>query len=281
MASQLPRNLYHYTDQAGFIGIVKNAELWATKIQYLNDNREFNLAVDIAGEILQKMLNETSNEKIAQTIKDLVVRMSKMGHMNVCVCSFSEKADLLSQWRGYSKGMAGYCLGFRSDAIEAIGLSNAFVLKKCIYDPEQQRTEIKNVLEELIKKHMLDDDRIPSNIEPKGLSSFFTPFVKDVDRSLSMLFPLIKDASFKEECEWRFISKGHVSHEKLDFRPGNSSIIPFAKIRFGGTVHNFLREVIVGHTPNKDLAIASTKDLLHSKYIVAAVNESVIPFRNW
>ncbi|KQN51236.1 hypothetical protein ASE99_24270 [Serratia sp. Leaf51] len=277
----LPRMLYHYTDQAGFLGIAGNQELWATKIQYLNDNREFNLAADIAGDILQDKLKKTSNERIAQTIKDLSLRILKMGKTNICVCSFSEKADLLSQWRGYSRGMAGYCLGFRSAILNGISQSNNFALKKCIYNPAAQRFEIVKVLDMLIDKHMMDEDRNGTYKEGRGLSSFFTPFVRDVDESLSMIFPLIKDASFEEEAEWRLVSKGHVSYDDLHFRPGNSAIIPFTKLNLEGAINNCLTDIIVGHTPNKDLAIASTRDFLHSRMIIASVNSSDIPYRNW
>jgi hypothetical protein len=43
-----PPDLYHYTDQNGLLGIMDSGNLWATKVQYLNDSKEFNLAVDMA-----------------------------------------------------------------------------------------------------------------------------------------------------------------------------------------------------------------------------------------
>ena len=36
-----PEVLYHYTTQAGLIGIIRGAEIWATHTQYLNDRREY------------------------------------------------------------------------------------------------------------------------------------------------------------------------------------------------------------------------------------------------
>lgn len=277
----VPRRLYHYTDQAGFLGIIGGNELWATKIQYLNDNREFNLAVDIAGEILREKLNKTSNDRIAQTIQDIVTRISKIGKINICVCSFSENMDLLSQWRGYSKGMAGYCLGFKSERLADIAEQEFFALRRCIYDPDEQRIEIDNALDKLIEKHKMDEERNGGYKSGKGLDSIFTPFIRDVDFTLSMIFPLIKDASFKEEAEWRLISQGHVSYDDLHFRTGNSSIVPFAKIQLGDSLSGCITDVIVGHTPNKELAIASTRDFLHAQGLIAPVNSTSIPFRNW
>jgi hypothetical protein len=62
MSAAAPAVLYHYTDQAGLIGITTTdtelgtAQLWATKIQYMNDATEFGLAISIARESLRKKL---------------------------------------------------------------------------------------------------------------------------------------------------------------------------------------------------------------------------------
>jgi hypothetical protein len=38
-----PDTLYHYTGQLGLLGMTQTRELWATKIQYMNDAAEFHL----------------------------------------------------------------------------------------------------------------------------------------------------------------------------------------------------------------------------------------------
>lgn len=35
------RGLWHYTTVAGIAGILRSKQLWASKIQYLNDGKEF------------------------------------------------------------------------------------------------------------------------------------------------------------------------------------------------------------------------------------------------
>jgi hypothetical protein len=54
--SPCPEVLYHYTGQAGLLSIINTAELWATKIQYMNDATEFNLALSIARQILDERI---------------------------------------------------------------------------------------------------------------------------------------------------------------------------------------------------------------------------------
>ncbi len=51
-----PEFLYHYTGQDGLLGIVEKAELWATKIQYMNDATEFGLALSMARDELKSTI---------------------------------------------------------------------------------------------------------------------------------------------------------------------------------------------------------------------------------
>ncbi len=39
--------LYHYTTQSGILGILSNKEIWASKIYYLNDSKEYEHANDL------------------------------------------------------------------------------------------------------------------------------------------------------------------------------------------------------------------------------------------
>jgi hypothetical protein len=278
---KFPLQLFHYTDQAGFIGIIQNKELWASKIQYLNDNREFFLAIDIASDILKERLSGSSNKREIEVINDIFTRISKLGKINICVCSFSEKSDLLSQWRGYSKEMGGYSIGFDRRLLEGISGDEFFLLRKCIYDPDEQKKAIKVVLDKLIAKHQSNEKRTKLVETSRGLLSVFTPFIREVNLELSLLFPLIKHQSFSEEAEWRLISHGNVSFDELYFRPGKSNLIPFTKMSLGELNNKILTGIIVGHTPNKDLAISSTQDILKKENIKIPVNASEIPFRNW
>ncbi|WP_459177412.1 DUF2971 domain-containing protein [Ewingella americana] len=281
MKEIIPPELYHYTDQAGFIGIIENKELWATQIQYLNDSKEFNLAIDIAMDIIGKKLSDRLRRSVKDVVEDIKKRVLKMDTLNICVCSFSEQSDLLSQWRGYSKGMAGYSIGFDSVKLENIATANSFLLRKCIYDTDVHRAEIGAVLDRLIDKHKMTADRIRTLPVSNRNYIVPTPFVKDVKEELSLIFPLIKHHSFKEESEWRLITNGAIRFNKLSFRPGKSNIVPYTKLKLDELNKTLIKKVIVGHTPNKELAKLSTKDFLRKERLNITVDESAIPFRNW
>lgn len=62
--------LYHYTDQNGFMGIFQQRELWATKIQFLNDSNEHKLALDLAAKLLESYAKIT-RPKCKGTAKSL------------------------------------------------------------------------------------------------------------------------------------------------------------------------------------------------------------------
>jgi hypothetical protein len=73
-----PDHLYHYTGQIGLLGIVESAELWATKIQYMNDATEFGRALAIARQELETFMNGTEirSEKAAGENYSILFRAS-------------------------------------------------------------------------------------------------------------------------------------------------------------------------------------------------------------
>jgi hypothetical protein len=60
-----PQSLYHYTDQGGLLGIIENKELWATKVQYMNDATEFGRAVDLAKVRMGARIQNTTSREAA------------------------------------------------------------------------------------------------------------------------------------------------------------------------------------------------------------------------
>lgn len=275
-------NLYHYTNQNGFLGILENKELWATKIQFLNDHKEYCLAKNLAERALKALLRNPEYKGEYFRIERFLANLDNYLDNNLCVFSFSEKDDLLSQWRGYSNSHGGYSIGFKKSELEALINSPEFNLEKCIYAEFEQVTEISKIIFESL-------DKFKDYIEPEqdfvvGSSDSVAYFIK----RLSYLSSYIKDCSFSEEQEWRIIAL--VPFEGFDFRSGKSSLIPFKKIKIEDNIHNIISEITVGHTPNLNLALQSTKCFLLKKYPVRVgrslehrfiLKESKIPYRNW
>lgn len=274
-------NLYHYADQNGFMGIIENKEIWATKIQYLNDENEYKLALRLAKNYLVDLLSNETSAKDKARLDKLIKSLKRINDINICVCSLSEQGDLLSQWRGYSSSLGGYSIGFSSEKLEVIAEREGIKLIKCIYDSKEQRSLIKNTIDMVLK----------ADIPEPELASEYYDFSERCDlfsEKLSEISPLIKDASFIEEAEWRLISTR--SFDELSFRSGRSMLIPFYKIPLKISMKELITEIVIGHTPHAELAVKSTEAFLVKSFPPAdgvdysckfKVSPSSIPFRNW
>lgn len=276
-------NLYHYTDQDGFIGILQDRSLWATKIQYLNDHHEYYLATELASENLKKRVELETKIEIKSLLEACLRSLEKFLYINLCVCSLTEEGDLLSQWRGYSSKMGGYSIGFDFDRIKSIAEENQFELVKCIYDESEQKEQINNLIETVTELKLPDSPPLNND-----------NVVKFFKGKLLKLAPTFKNNSFSEEKEWRLV--GLIGTSNLDFRAGNSMLIPYTTVNLGEKkdLLNLLNQIVIGHTPNVELAKEATKSFLYSStfqkidypikktsmFDIRIIGSS-IPFRNW
>ena len=167
--------LYHYTTQTGLLGIIKNREIWATHTQYLNDRREFLHAVDLVrGEIQRLLYEQNTGPGEASTARtEALKRMHNSislspEHINVCVCSFSEDSDSLSQWRAYG-GSSGFAIGFSPEVLGAAVEKQNFFLARCVYDPVAQLDIVRALVEEVLGEH-LSKKPVTQNSEFDGCS---------------------------------------------------------------------------------------------------------------
>lgn len=105
--------LYHYTTQAGFLGIVERIELWAAKVQYMNDTTKFSISLNISRKQLHKKIDDTSLPmSIKASCATLLRSLNGLDDNNILAVCFCEDDDLLSQRRGYASSDGGYSIGF-------------------------------------------------------------------------------------------------------------------------------------------------------------------------
>ncbi len=136
--------IYHYTSQSGLLGIVNNRYIWATNIEYLNDSLEFSYAIEIARNEIQYIVS--TGIYTQQMLNELTKRLFMYNKENVFVSSFSENADLLSQWRGYCPHGNGFSLGFDFNRLLPLMVEQGFTMAPCVYEVETQ----KEIVSELI-----------------------------------------------------------------------------------------------------------------------------------
>lgn len=230
-------NLYHYTNQDGFIGILKNQELWATKIQYLNDNNEYSLAFSIAAAYLRDRLTHAKNDNARFQIERFIANIESVSHKNICVCSLTEEGDLLSQWRGYANVLGGYSIGFDYSDLKECLAGQGFELHQCVYEKRKQEEIIKNVVDEVLEKFAYYPEPHQDHPHPER-HRFTSESAEEFCDAVAKIAPIIKDENFKEEKEWRIVNKNGLNFENLEFRVGKSMLTPYFKIKLNNEGKN-------------------------------------------
>lgn len=266
LAEVPPPVLYHYTSIEGILGILSSGELWATKISYLNDRKEFKHAIDLGREYLQSMV--VDSEGIEEVRDELVESLETIESMNICISSFTEKKDLLSQWRGYSGNSVGFSVGFTTADMQRLLSVHGFFLRRCIYDEQIQKNIIKTFF----------DKRLREVIEPgnEETSSLIAEFVR--------IAALMKDAGFSEEEEWRIISEPiSCLNPRFKYKHSNSVIIPYFSLPIKEEGRKLkIKSIVCGPNQNEILNKDAVRLLaLSNGYKSTEIEVSKIPYRKF
>jgi hypothetical protein len=285
-----PEILYHYTSQLGLIGMLNKKTIWASKIHYLNDSKEFALALDLASDELTKRINAATSQGDRSRLELLRDTIYTIAEVNTCVCCFSELGDALSQWRGYGGGNAGFSVGFTREWFTRVKETLGLSLIPCIYDPENQQRLVQDEIDEFLatKADKEPDywDRNRSHRHPDRPRTLVPlPHAgNDFATRLAQIAPRIKHESFKDEREWRLVAE-NVPACELCHRPGESMLIPYYNIPIGDDdKFDSIREIVVGPTPHPDLSAASVRSLAIAAGLDRKglkIRTTSIPFRNW
>lgn len=275
--SQSPTGpLYHYTNQRGFMGIVEGKEIWATHTQYLNDWREYSHAVDMVRDQI-RATRAFGDPDLHPILLDMENGLDGIESMNVCVCSFSEARDSLSQWRAYGGHASGFSIGFESAFLAEAACQKEWYLAPCIYDPKVQSKLVSALVQEVIEENVARDSL--GNTKKVRL-----PPGGNLNAYLHRYAPILKDYSFREEREWRLISRP-LSCDLADFsfREGTSMLIPFYKFRLVDSEGYFrLQDVVVGPTPHPEQSASSARSfLVRNSQCDIPVAPSQVPYRSW
>jgi hypothetical protein len=261
-----PPTLWHYTTKHGLLSIISKKSLWATKIHYLNDSSEFSYALRLAGKILEERIaREQCNRERLEAFHSSIPNVETI---NVCVASFSEPSDDLSQWRAYCGAAGGHSIGFASAYLRVTARENQFFLTKCRYIEADQCQLINDLIDRCLSE--------PEGVDVPERAWYFPA-------RLARLTPVLKDSSFAGEQEWRLISQPKMFSE-MCFREGKSMLVPYAKFELTGDINTYIASVTVGPTPNLALSVASTAGFLLSKGLKDAkrkILQSNIPYRSW
>jgi Protein of unknown function (DUF2971) len=286
----LPEILYHYTSQDGLIGMLNKKTIWASKIHYLNDSKEFDLALGLASDELTKRIKAATSPGDRNRLELLRDTIYTLARVNTCVCCFSELEDDLSQWRGYDGGNAGFSVGFTREWFTRVKETLGLSLRRCIYNPEEQQGLIQDAIDEFFATNAGKEpdywDRDRGYVDPDKPRTFVVlrHAGDDFADRLALIAPRIKHESFEHEKEWRLVAE-MVRVFDLRHRPGSSMLIPYYKIPIGDAdKFDSIRQVVVGPTPHPELSAASVRSLATAAGLDRKgldIKTTRIPFRNW
>jgi len=259
------------------LGIIESKSIWATNALYLNDASELNYSRKMFKTQLREYQNniiKNINSYEYNVFTTLIMNIEDKDFIHpdlpgIYVSSFSEKDDLLSQWRGYCPRGPGFSLGFKLTKLKKCFLEGgAILIRQCIYDEKQQIKRLIKLIDQFVQKY--NDD-----IEG-GFEYFFNEFMK--------LAPTLKHPKFQEEREWRIFYIPSVSAvHNVEFRGGQTMAIPYIEIPLPREKNELLiNRIVIGPTPEHILSKTSLKMILNRKHVrFNDVQCSSIPYRNW
>lgn len=266
-----PENIYHYTTQRGILGIIQRREMWATQVHFLNDRNEIFLTFKLLKEELERQYDKTQTRPLKRLLKGIREFLDVMDQGHICISSFCETGDLLSQWRGYGNLGKGYAIGFDLKELKRIAHKHHFILWPCVYCPDLQ-LELVRYLIDLWCSQFTDGNFTQAQI------------LKQIDIDICQLAPIIKDESFIEEKEWRLVSSV-VSDQsaRFAFREGEYALIPYYNFPIiDEKKRNCISSIVVGPSPHTELACNSLRTFLSAQQLSEVkIETSKIPFRNW
>ena len=247
--------VYHYCSMESFVSIVKNAELWLSRVDYTNDKYEMKYVNKCVCDIAEELAKDGSiSEK--QKNNYLSLYSDDDWYDKPFIGCFSERGDILSQWRLYADDAKGVSIGFSVNALVSL---NAIEESLSIVQPGYVRYKVEyvdDVKQDCIKKELIErskefnGDRITIN---------------DVIRFKQNDYG--KSDHFKYEEEYRILyqpkqvkldstkmrliaGEDFYRDPRLDYRACNGKLVPYWKMPINGCI----AEVILGTKCNANPA---------------------------
>lgn len=277
-----PDKLFHYTTLNGLRGIIESKTLWLTKAAYLNDRSELKHAITLFQQeaISQAVALPDKSADVGELLREAAHQLDSFQKTNICLASFCEDGDLLSQWRGYGSSGSGVALGFSGQALERVNGTGWARLLRCLYEPSEQMQVIRDLVRLLTNAYTTCTSGVSSDkhatIRKNLIGYFNTTFLQ--------VAPVLKNKHFAEEREWRIVTLPRNSTD-LKFRAlvSNERVSQYyiydLLVNASGN-HDFLSSVVIGPTAEPKLVSDAVWTLCNqSKVGLNALMFSQIPYR--
>lgn len=281
-----PEILYHYTDVDGLKDIVTSKGFWASNAAYLNDQSEI-----IHTQKMVKNLLKENFESVQQCNPESPIRKGEqvmarvidsfVEYLDTYVVCFSSARDLLSQWRGYGT-QGGYAIEMDAKKVqEYASSSSALRFVPVIYDQALQQETVKDLMERWRGLFRSQSEWGSEPMTSRSMQLLFAICLSDLAASF-------KNASFREEQEWRLIyGKSNIVPDdstgmKVRFRTRQNMLLPYVAIPESPKVLLPIKEILVGPTRYPAHAGYAVQKLLEEvgyERNSIPVHQSAVPLR--
>lgn len=283
--------LYHYCSVQAFHAIIQSRSVHLSSLSLSNDSQEGKL---VAKTIARLAKNDGLSPSVIENLQHSIATLENiLDGLGFCL---SEKGDLLSQWRGYATDATGFSIGFSKDYLEKLSEykrsaeESGFHLYKVAYSMADQERLVEPTYTEtklLIKDGALDFFKpttllatyLPTDPESeKKMKQKYFEYRMTMLPLMTELF-LLKNETFKEECEWRLISPlVKIMEDICQFRTIADRLVPYRKFELANLGISPIKEVILG-PKNKTPCFVVEKFLHQNGFLDVRVSESAASYR--
>jgi hypothetical protein len=199
--------LWHYTNGAGFLGMIESGAIRATQVAGVNDSTETVYATRLYRNAIIRLNNSQAGNELAQgflqTVLDETEELPEMpGHADskFFVSCFTELQDDINQWLKYGgeHGENGYAIGFRAVGLRIDGNTAVISVN---YDTALHQRIAENAARLTLEYYL--DGLVGERVEDPA--QWGKEFFHAWDQSIYRLAPIAKDAAFSAEREYRMI----------------------------------------------------------------------------
>ncbi|MBN1605495.1 MAG: DUF2971 domain-containing protein [Polyangiaceae bacterium] len=285
-----PDVVFHYTTNAGLLGILSTKCVRATHYGYLNDPTELTAGEQLAIGLLDEAKRKYDNDSPEAFLLDSMILNFKMLCPSVWappyLTCFSKHDDSLSQWRAYGGNGNGYALGFAivpSDQQDPQQPFNA-AAAQCIYDDTALSNRMAVVVDkiaEVFAKYAQTYGPLIKSPEAAGEMTA-GPICIGIRRLVGLALRH-KAAAYADEEEWRVVAmlREAPSKNPVEFSLSAAGLSPFIEISFAPPPSSLeLKKIVIGPSLDQDRR-ERVVHLMLQRYGFDSVKvaKSAIPYR--
>lgn len=244
--------VFHYTNLSAFTSIINSGELRFTRVDFLNDQKEFQHFSDVMEETISNMYQASEDDYhkllIDSIIRPLYKEVRSSFINKTFNLSFSKNGNSIPMWNYYADS-TGISIGIKRDKIfrlmSAKYSNYAFRQHSILYDDKIKYEIVENYIDKWLKY---------AN-EPNNEVESISEYIRNDFIELSFVGDRFKHSDFKYEDEIKFLF--HVYGEETDiyslveYNVTRADIKPYVSINFGKENWNDIIECIIISPLNK------------------------------